>query len=115
MSDSSGDEEATVCPDDQSIGVGMDDLTLGNGGGGKTAVPTVSPADAQQSDDDDLEETPQAQHKALLDIAEVDMDNEEDYQKLCTTEDGEGNELKNHTDEDLTEDDAPKETSIKAN
>ena len=29
MSDSSGDEEATVCPDDQSIGVGMDDLTLG--------------------------------------------------------------------------------------
>ena len=57
MSDSSGDEEATVCPDDQSIGVGMDDLTLGNGG--------------------------------------------------CTTEDGEGKELKDHTGEDLTEDDAP--------
>ena len=32
----------------------MDDLTLGNGGGDKTAVPTVSPADAQQSDEDDL-------------------------------------------------------------
>ena len=48
MSDSSDDEEATVCPDDQSIDVGMDDLTLGNGGGGgKTAVPTVSPVDAQ--------------------------------------------------------------------
>ena len=44
MSDSSDDEEATVCPDDQSIDVGMDDLTLGNGGGGgKAAVPTVSP------------------------------------------------------------------------
>ena len=42
----------------------------------------------------------------LLDIAEVDMDNEEDYQKLCTTEDGEGNEMKDHTGEDLTEDDA---------
>ena len=42
----------------------------------------------------------------LLDIAEVDMDNEEDYQKLCTTKDGEGNELKDHTGEDLTEDDA---------
>ena len=35
-----------------------------------------------------------AQHKALLDIDEVDMDNEEDYQKLCTTEDGEGNEMR---------------------
>ena len=39
-------------------------------------------------------------------IAEVDMDNKEDYQKLCTTKDGEGNELKDHTGEDLTEDDA---------
>ena len=71
------------------------------------AVPTVLPTDAQPLDEDDLEETPQAQHKALLDNAEVDMDNKEDYQKLCTTEDGEGNELKDHTDEDLTEDDAP--------
>ena len=58
----------------------------------------------EMSDEEAEEETPQAQHKALLDNAEVDMDNEEDYQKLCTTEDGEGNELKNHTDEDLTED-----------
>ena len=54
MSDSSGDEEATVCPDDQSIDVGMDVLTLDNRSGGKTAVPTVSPADAQPSDEDDL-------------------------------------------------------------
>ena len=60
----------------------------------------------EMSDEEAEEETPQAQHKALLDIAEVDMDNEEDYQKLCTTEDGEGNELKDHTGEDLTEDDA---------
>ena len=59
------------------------------------------------SDEEAEEKTPQAQNKALLDIAEVDMDNEEDYQKLCTTKDGEGNELKDHTGEDLTEDDAP--------
>ena len=58
------------------------------------------------SDEEAEEKTPQAQNKALLDIAEVDMDNEEDYQKLCTTKDGEGNELKDHTGEDLTEDDA---------
>ena len=54
MSDSPDDEEATVCPDDQSIDVGMDDLTLGTGSGGKTAVPTVSPVDAQLPDEDDL-------------------------------------------------------------
>ena len=93
----------------------MDDLTLGNGGDGKMAVPTVLPANAQPLDEDYLKETPQAQHKALLDNAEVDMDNEEDYQKLWTTEDGEGNELKDHTDEDLTEDMHRKETSIEAN
>ena len=29
-------------------------MMLGNGCGGKTAVPTVSPADAQPSDEDDL-------------------------------------------------------------
>ena len=50
MSDSSDDEEATVCPDDQSIDVGMDDLTLGTGSGDKTAVPTASPVDAQLPD-----------------------------------------------------------------
>ena len=54
MSDSSGGEEATVCPDDQSIDVAIDDLTLDTGGGGKTAVPTVSPVDAQPPDKDDL-------------------------------------------------------------
>ena len=54
MSDSSGDEEATVCPDDQSIDVGIDDLTLDNRSGGKTAVPVVSPVDAQPPDEDDL-------------------------------------------------------------
>ena len=47
MSDSSGDEEATVCPDDQSIDVGLDVLALDNRSGSKTAVPTVSPVDAQ--------------------------------------------------------------------
>ena len=54
MSDSSGDEESTVCPDDQSIDVAIDDLTLDTGSGGKTAVPTVSPVDAQPPDEDDL-------------------------------------------------------------
>ena len=57
MSDSSGDEEATVCPIDQSIDVGMDVLTLDNRSGGKTAVPTVSPVDAQPPDEDDLSNT----------------------------------------------------------
>lgn len=52
MSDSlSGDEESTVCPDDQSIDVAIDDLTLDNRSGGKTAVPTVSPVDAQPPDE----------------------------------------------------------------
>ena len=54
MSDSSGDEEATVCPDDQSIDVGMDVLTLDNRSGGMSAVPTVSPVDAQPPDEGDL-------------------------------------------------------------
>ena len=54
MSNSSGDEEATVCPDDQSVDVAIDDLTLDNRSGGKTAVPTVSPVDAQPPDEDDL-------------------------------------------------------------
>ena len=54
MSDSSGDEEATVCPDDQSIDVGLDVLALDNRSGSKTAVPTVSPVDAQPPDEDDL-------------------------------------------------------------
>ena len=54
MSDSSCDEEATACPDGQSIDVGIDDLTLDNRSGGKTAFPTVSPVDAQPPGKDDL-------------------------------------------------------------
>merc|ERR1711982_258708 len=49
-----GDEEATVCPDDQSIDVGLDVLALDNRSGSKPAVPTVSPVDAQPPDEDDL-------------------------------------------------------------
>ena len=44
MSDSSDDEEATVCHDYQSIDVGMDDLTLGTGSGDKTAVQLYHPS-----------------------------------------------------------------------
>ena len=63
---------------------------LGNGCGGKTAVPTVSPANAQPSDEDDLGNSTGGRSISLLDISEVDIYNEEHYQKLCTNEDGEG-------------------------
>ena len=56
MSDSSGDEEATVCPDDQSIDVGIDDLTLDNRSGGKTAVPVVSPVDGEKEAEEGQQE-----------------------------------------------------------